>query len=314
MFKRTEESTGLLSSRLSNRVGAPSKGPDVDAMRHKSSETYSVPTYDVENDAEDDIEDTAPAQKAKRFKLPKVNRKQADMVEEEPENAAEFDDLIDEESYRTLKRQERSDGIKKRVSKVVTIVIVLLCLYLAFLIYGLTQTNYIYDDNGQVVPEVLSVNDLETLDQYTTLSSYYLRVRILYENVLGIDYRLSQNSEDTTLIAMDYTALLDDVSKLSTDLSAAQLDTAYTPILSQLHTLVSTHIAVYLQNISGALTTNNEEKASQAIQGREVIESEFTTLTANMAQLCNATTGAKNGDIYSWSPQGYMDSLVQGGE
>jgi hypothetical protein len=140
-----------------------------------------------------------------------------------------------------------------------------------------------------------------------------LRTRILYEKILALDYELSQNADNSLQISMSYTKLLEEVSKLATDINAAELDMGYSVIQNQMYTLVYTHIAVYLQNISNAITNNDSERANQAILGRETVQSEFATLTSNMVTLCNTTKGAKNQEIYNWSPESYLSEL-QGGD
>lgn len=320
----TDESGSILSSRLAEKDFAPQNMPkakqvDISGLRGKAEDAGEVPTYAADYHVAQPKtlkQEKAPKQKKEKKKaLLRRNTKPLSPAIQTPEpeldTAEDFDSFINEEDYKTIRRQERAAVMKSRMKQVVLSITVILCLYVAFLIYGLIQTNYIYNDNGEVVPEILSVEDLGTLSQYNALSNYYLRVRILYEKVLTVDYELTQNSENGALLAMEYTDLLDNVSKLSTDLEAAQLDTAYTILLTQMYTLTNTHIAVYLQNMASALTTNSSDRASQAMAGREVIESEFATLTSNMAMLCNATNGANNGEIYSWSPTSFMEALAK---
>jgi len=321
-------SDSLLSSRLTKKDAAPKKPfqvkqVDISGLRGKAVEIIETPTYAVEQETVQPNalkQEKAPKQKKRKKKgLLRGNDEGLSSIVQAPEptpepksdTAEDFDAVITEEDYKAIRRQECAAIRKNKVKKAVLSVTIVLCLYVAFLIYGLVQTNYIYNDSGEVVPEILSVEDLGTLSQYNALSNYYLRVRILYEKVLTIDYKLAQNSENGALLAMEYTDLLDNVSKLSTDIEAAQLDTAYTMLLNQMYVLVNTHIAVYLQNIASALTTNSSDRASQALAGREVIENEFATMTSNMVMLCNATNGANNGGIYSWSPTGFMESLVK---
>ncbi len=232
------------------------------------------------------------------------------MPPEEPfESAEDFDAALDFESAQEVKRQQQASFIKTKASKFIIGTLVLLCLYLAFLTYGLLQTSYVYNDMGNITAEILSVDDLKELNQYEELSGYYLRTRILYEDVLECDYHLALNGDNSRAIAREYLGLLDTVSKLSTDLKANELDIAYAGITNQIYELVYTHIAVYLQNMNNAITTNNSNAANQALQGREVINQQFAALTANMADLCRTTRGAKNGDIYDWSPENFISGL-----
>lgn len=325
MLKTQGQSSDLLSERLANRKkSAPSEAVDVKSLRHKEEAgTGSVPTYGpgqcetIENETTTNRRQLT--KRPKREKPPKREKKprRRDMAYAAPDDdvmhddAESFDELITEQEYKRIKRQQKFQNTKIRISKIAVAIIVLLCLYCSFLIYGLVQTNYIYNNNGEVVPEVLSVEDLQTLKQYNTLSNYYLRTRILYEDVLKVDYDLTQNPDNGALLAMEYTELLDKVSKLSTDLEASKLDTGYQTILKQMYDLVHTHIAVYLQNISNALTSNDQKAATEAVAGREVVKSQFRNLTSNMAMLCNATNGAKNGDIYAWSPDAYIQSMAE---
>lgn len=327
MLRNSDDSSSLLSARLATKddTKKPSgtKQVDIRGLRGKAEGAVEAPTYTPDRESSTTYQLTqekAPKKKKEKKRKKKLLQNAAETTPPSPaelepstesETAEDFDAFMNEEDFKAIQREERTAALKGKAKRIFLAVTVVLCLYLAFLIYGLLQTNYVYNDNGEVVPEILSVEDLGTLKQYNTLSNYYLRVRILYEKVLSVDYKLAQNSDNGALVAMEYTDLLDNVSKLVTDIEAAQLDTAYTILLSQMDELVKTHIAVYLQNMAKALTQNDSDAATQALAGREVIESEFTALTANMATLCNATNGANNGEIYSWSPSAYMESLAK---
>lgn len=342
---RTQETEGLLSKRLGaqkltardENAGTQTSDKsgnvidEIRPLRRKETAAEPIPKYDTAPESvfasDDDSGSLKPGKlKTERVKPPKkekkarkakklrgVNEPDAVVITDDSiggqESAEAYDEAIDLEEFKRMQREEKRAHTSARISHIIFVCTIILCLYLVLLIYGVFQTSYVYDDSGAVVPEILSVSDLRSLSQYESLSSYYLRTRILYEDVLSVDYELACDGSQSTLIAMDYTELLDEVEKLTTDLSAADLDTGYSTILSQMSTLVSTHIAVYLQNMSDALTNNNADSANQALVGREVIESEFTQLTANMAAICNATNGAKNGDIYSWSPTEFIASL-----
>lgn len=338
MLQNNQTTDDLLSSRLKNnhRPKSSQKQPNLGKIRPKQndSEASSVPTYAAADDAkpkkatsfsepkETKFEIPAPqkTKKKRKAKLPSMQtmpqeddagRPATRLVEPEPEmiDAAAYDDAIEEESYISMVKQQKREKTRRRLSKVIIAVASALCIYVVFLIYGVAMTNYVYNAAGQVEPEVLSVEDLRTLNQYNTLSGYYLRTRVLYEKVLTLDYELATDAGSSSAIAREYLGLLDEVSKLASDINAAQLDIEYTGIISRMYSLVYTHIAVYLQNMNGALEGNNADKANQALQGREVITLEFATLTENMAALCETTHGAKNGDIFNWSPTSFVASL-----
>lgn len=341
MIQNNQPTDDLLSSRLKNnrRSRSTQNQPNLGKIRPKQNDgdTSSVPTYGAADDEKPrkaesfselkgaKLETPAPQKikKKHKAKLPSMQTASTENdsdkpatrhIEPEPEmiDAAAYDDAIEEESYISMAKQQKREKTRRRLSKAIVVVASALCIYFVFLIYGVAMTNYVYNAAGQVEPEVLSVEDLRTLNQYNALSGYYLRTRVLYEKVLTIDYELATDAASSSTIAREYLGLLDEVSKLASDINAAQLDIEYTGIISRMYDLVYTHIAVYLQNMNGALEGNNVDKANQALQGREVITSEFATLTENMAALCSTTHGAKNGDIFDWSPTSFVASL--GGE
>lgn len=224
---------------------------------------------------------------------------------------ATYDQELEQESLEASQRAEKAKRVKRGCTQIVTAVLVILSVYLTFLIYGVSQTNYIYDDNGQIQPEILSTEDKAILAEYESLSQYYLRERILYEKALTLDYRLSMEPDNALAIAMEYQGLLEDVAKLTVDINAADYSTAYEGIKAQLLTWVKTDIAVYLQNMSGALTNNDGTKAEKALISRDVMYNDFQTITSNLANLCHNTKGARNGDIFTWSPETFVVTLQE---
>lgn len=229
------------------------------------------------------------------------------------ESAADYDEMLEHEAERQRAKEKRSSRLRSRVTFGLQICLIALCVYVAFLIYGVSSTRYVYTEQGQIVPEILTVSDMHSLAEYEAFSSYYLRARILYEEAMTLDYQLSIAPDSALVVAMDYTTLLDDVAKLSVDISAAEYDTGYSSIYGQLLNWVKTDIAVYLQNMAGAITENNAEKANNALISREVMYADFSQLTANAVSLARTTKGADNLDIYDWSPEEFSKGLSEGG-
>lgn len=287
----------LLSSRLKGAAKAPAaKEVDISSLRHKTEDDGSIPEYD-----------SSPEKKHRLF-----HKKQPIEPAKPLEPADDFDATLEQEFEFQAVKKRRSSSIKNKLILCTQIILILSCVYVSFLIYGLTVTQYVYNDDGQVAPEVLSLSDLQTLNQYEAFSAYYLRARILYEKTLKLDYQLSIAPDSALVIAMDYTALLDEVAKLSVDISAADIDTGYTSIYSQLLNWVKTDIAVYLQNVSAAITNNDAEKANNAVISRDVMYSDFSRLTANAVALAQSTKGANDLSIYDWSPESYSAALAGG--
>lgn len=298
----SNKQNNLLSSRLKQQDNQSiAKNIDIQHLNSATTNKTNIPNYEQGNSD-------------KKFsKLKKIFKKKEPVriedIQDDNLSASDYDELISFEDYEnSLKFQKREITIS-RLSKLVVGTLVALCLYIAFLIYGLATTNYVYDKAGYVTPEVLSVSDLGTLNEYNKVSGYYLRTRILYEKILKIDYDFSKDSNNAISYSMEYRRLLDNVSKLCTDINAAQLDIGYDGIMSQMYELVYQHMAVYLQNVADAIDNNDSAKAAEAVAGREVIENKFTTLTINMTSLREATKGARNGDLFDWNPAQFIENL-----
>lgn len=314
--KQQENGNSLLSSRLKQTHtpnDTPKDIPTLNAIRSKQHTTSSeIPNYES---CAQDINNRTHSQnkfkKAKHKSTDEVWDKRSENLNGMPE-AFDFDKDLEQESLLQSAKKEKVKVIRKHVSRIVTIGMILMCIYFAFLIYGVTQTYYIYDDTGKVRPEILSLEDKKNLSEYEALSEFYLRARILYEQTLSLDYRLSLEPENSLAIAMEYSQMLDSVAKLSVDINAASFSTAYSGIKAQLQTWVQTDIAVYLQNISSAITDNDATAANNAIISRDVMYNDFSVITSNLVSLCSSTKGAKNGDIFAWSPDGYIETLKGG--
>lgn len=49
------------------------------------------------------------------------------------------------------------------------------CVYVSILIYGVMVTDYNYNENGEIVPEVVSVQDIKEEKAYDTILYQYLQ-------------------------------------------------------------------------------------------------------------------------------------------
>ena len=115
----------------------------------------------------------------------------------------------------------------KVFTKVGTALIILLCVYLCFLTYGVVVTEYVYDDDGKVVPQIVTVEDIKKKKEFNKLQDYYLEARRIYEKTLTLDYELGQSADDAVLIASEYSGLVDDVDSLYTKLNGTDFSTKY---------------------------------------------------------------------------------------
>lgn len=232
--------------------------------------------------------------------------------EEEIEKETEVleEELEQEETLRE-KKNLRSQKAKHIFLRGIQLLLSVMSIYTVFLIYGLIVTEYQYDTDGNIVPRIITMEEIEGRETYGVLYRYYLQARALYEKVLRLDYKLSMD-EESKLLAMEYEALLDDVTSLTVAMDGLAVDTKYGQFKGMLLEWVRTDTAVYLQNISAAILKNNEEKANEALACRNQMYSDFLILTENIAALGEAIPGADLSSLYTWSPEKFISEVLEG--
>lgn len=215
--------------------------------------------------------------------------------------------------YQTVQTvcMERNQIRQKRWKKTKMIFMVMLCLYLIFLIYGVTVTDYQYNQLGKVEATKLSVSNIRDLKEFNNYLQYYQAARLLYEQCLTLDYRMAQGQEDPKVIAPEYDDMLEDISSLTVKIDAASFSSKYTQLKTMLLSWVKTDIAVYCQNMSASISQNNETKAQNALAGRENMYQNFSKITANLIALGSDINGAHVQRIKEWSPEGYVEKNVK---
>lgn len=220
----------------------------------------------------------------------------------------------DQDKYRSRDELARVNK-KRKQAKLKSIltqgIAIVLCVYMIFLIYGLACTNYVASPQGGLKPEILSIEELRVLKEYNLVASYYMRSRILYEEILSLDYRLAIAPEESLTLAMNYTKLLEVVDKIAVDLKGAEYDSMYTALYSQLFDWTATECGLYLQKIAIALTNNDQQAAGEAIILRDAMMKDYATITANIATLAQGTRGADAAAICNWSPEDYFQGLQE---
>jgi len=197
-------------------------------------------------------------------------------------------------------------------TRIINFILIAGCIYLLVLIFGAAVTKYQYNSDGKAVPEKMSVDDIRQKHNFDTILTQYEYCRSLYEKTLLLDYRVAQGQEDTLEIAPEYEALLDDVQNLSVKTDAISVDTKYDQVKSMMVNWIKNDIAVYLQNISAAISENNTEKANNALQDKDRVYDDFSLITQNIVALGSSISGADLTDVKSWTPEDYVDQEING--
>ena len=206
-------------------------------------------------------------------------------------------DLIEARQY---ERNKLKRSIASRAGKAV---LVLLISYTVFLTYGIAITDYIYDERGNVVPLVMSVDDIECKREFEDFSAYYYSIRELYEKILLLDDILAgaDDSTDYVSLSSEYEQLLDTVSYIVIQLEAYSPASAYRQTYEMMTELIKTDIAVYLQNISAALAKNDSDKWQKAVIDRENVLVKFSKVTGNLLSIGETVKGVSTADISGWN-------------
>ena len=113
-------------------------------------------------------------------------------------------------------------------------------------------------------------------------------------------------------IAPEYEALLDDVTNLSVKTEAMEVESQYSQIKNIMLLWVKNDIAVYLQNMSAAISQNDVETANKAIQDKERVYKDFSIITQNIVAMGESVKGADLTEIREWTPESYVDEKING--
>lgn len=193
------------------------------------------------------------------------------------------------------------------------IAVILVFTYICFLTYGLLYTNYEYDENGNPVPIVYSVEELKLLDEYALMAAYYNRIQDVYRQILDLDADLAKNPQNSLVISLQYTELLEPLEKIIVDLKAAEYEAKYSTVYTQFAAWCSGYTALYLQYISKAIANNDEAAMNNALVARKFMYNNFIIITANVATISSGIKGAHSYADFSWNPDEHYAKKINGG-
>lgn len=256
------------------------------------------------------IEKQKPEKKAEKRSLKRAAKENGskENIEQEEFLLEEHDEFLIQKSLEEAKRNARWD----KTMNIVHVILILACIYTGVLIYGAAVTTYVYDDSGEVTAQRMNISDISARKEYEKIYYYYEACRGLYECTLLLDYRLGAGVEDPLMIAPEYEALLDTVENLSIKTDALSVDTGYSRIKSMLLSWIQSDIAVYLQNMSSAISQNDSTAANNALQDKDRVYNDFMLITQNMAVVGENIKGVDLASIRHWTPENYIDEEING--
>ena len=216
----------------------------------------------------------------------------------------------------TAYKEESAEKRYRRLTQGVNLLIILLCIYTGFLIFGVAVTQYHYSDNGTIEAQKLSVSDIREKKEYEKILAQYINLRTIYQSVLLLDYQYDQNADEHMTIATEYEKILDDILKASTQIKALDIDSKYVQLQSMMLSWVDSQneqsIYTYCKLMSAGITENNDDTVNQAIQIENFVDDNFTQITSNFVTLGENINGTDLVDIKEWSPEKYINEKING--
>ena len=114
------------------------------------------------------------------------------------------------------------------------------------------------------------------------------------------------------MLESDHVEKLDTVSSLSIKTDALTVETKYSKVKDMLLSWIKNDIAVYLQNMSSAISQNNSETAQNALQDKDRVYSDFSLITQNLVAMGENLQGVDLTDVKQWTPEDYVDEQING--
>lgn len=221
----------------------------------------------------------------------------------------DYDEQLETESIENERKELIKDKKNRIIKRIVIVLLIIGSLYCIFLIYGVINTDYVYDSNGKVVPQSMSISDIKKKDEFNKVYGQYQVARSIYEDVLKLDYRLSQNMEDQKVIATEYQKELDKLNEFIPQLKALEVSSEYTQIISMLTSWSGANlnsINSYCTHMSQAISQNDSTTADTALSERNTIYSDFQLITQNLTSIAEKIKGVDITSLYRWSPENYV--------
>ena len=229
---------------------------------------------------------------------------------------SDIEEMIEFEKGFSEEEDERADKHRKILRKIFTVLLSLACVYLVILIYGTWITQFEYDENGKIIPVILSADEIAERNDYNTILGVYLKTREIYEKILSLDYRAYSQTEDQMRIAPEYEAVLNkEISPLIVQIEGIEINSSY----SQVRNMMLSWLAgaqteeapicasAYCQKMSIAISEQNNDAANDAAVLREGIKSNFRLITENVIILGSGIRGADISGLTDWDPETYIN-------
>lgn len=193
--------------------------------------------------------------------------------------------------YEEYKSSDKSRKIKK--------ILIGLGIYLAFLTLGICSTSFTVNELGHKEAQIVTVTLREERRYYDLLAKEYNYMAQMIEDIKKLDQRFLNGewTENAFALAAEYEDLLPTIDIRLPRVKALEVPQKYNVIKTAMVNLYKDDIALYLQNMSKALATNNATALKNAVSWSQEISIHLRQLQNNLSEL--AMIVKLDGSIYT---------------
>lgn len=204
-----------------------------------------------------------------------------------------------------IKRRSLSCWIKENWR----VIIILISLgYLIFITTGLAATRFYKDESGARQAYKLTLDNLKEKDGYTELKNKLTDIRNLLVDVTVVDIHLSNSDISNYDAATLYTEILNnELDVLIPKISSLSVSDSLKTVREAMESLLSYDLALYLQNISAALKSGDNNVAQTALSSREKALETYEIIVDYMKDAAERLK-IKEKDFYDWK---LYDAVIQ---
>lgn len=199
----------------------------------------------------------------------------------------EFDTgVYSEKDEYTFDKIDTSFGKQHRKDKVIKVILIILSLYLAFLIVGLSVTNFYVKEQKQqaIYINYAYIKDKDDFDDY---KKQIKKIRELYVDITILDIKTANEEITYAKAAQNYSSLLEELDKLIPKIQAMDVEDANELIRTKMSTSLQENVGHYLIYMSDGLLSENNDTVTTAIQYRELMFEDYDNIMKLMSDMAN---------------------------
>jgi hypothetical protein len=165
-------------------------------------------------------------------------------------------------------------------------ILFLVAIYMGFVLLGALNTTYETTLDGQKKAQVINVALREKREVYYFLESEYDNLVRLLREIQELEAKTFGGSSDSMFeLAAKYEGLLPHIDKRLPKIKAMEMPQEYKIIQTQMINIYKDDIALYLQNISKALSVGDEQALKNAVNWSQKTAVSFRQIQRNMSEL-----------------------------